>query len=98
MYDMVTGTSSALVSHVDKQDVEAAFVAEPFNAEGLETRTVFVEELVLITPKSFGPVRSPKDLENRTVIAFTTGCSYRRRLGAWLGARDRKSTRLNSSH
>src|SRR5882762_9804774 len=84
--ELVTGTSGALVSRVHKQDVEAAFVAEPFNAEGLETRTVFVEELVLITPKSFGPVRSPKDLENRTVIAFTTGCSYRRRLEAWLGA------------
>ena len=86
LIELVTGTSGALVSHVHKQDVEAAFVAEPFNAEGLETRTVFVEELVLITPKSFGPVRSPKDLENRTVIAFTTGCSYRRRLEAWLGA------------
>src|SRR5882672_12172415 len=84
--ELVTGTSGALVSGVHKQDVEAAFVAEPFNAEGLETRTVFVEELVLITPKCFGPVRSPKDLESRTVIAFTTGCSYRRRLEAWLGA------------
>ena len=86
LIELVTGTSGALVSHVHKQDVEAAFVAEPFNAEDLETRMVFVEELVLITPKSFGPVRSPKDLENRTVIAFTTGCSYRRRLEAWLGA------------
>jgi len=86
LIELVTGTSGALVSQVHKQDVEAAFVAEPFNAEGLETQTVFVEELVLITPKSFGPVRSPKDLENRTVIAFTTGCSYRRRLEAWLGA------------
>jgi DNA-binding transcriptional LysR family regulator len=84
MIELVTGTSGALVSGVHKQDVEAAFVAEPFNAEGLDTRTVFTEELVLITPKSFGPVRSPKDLENRTVIAFTTGCSYRRRLEAWL--------------
>jgi len=86
LIELVTGTSGALVSHVHKQDVEAAFVAEPFNAEGLETEKVFAEELVLITPKSFGPVRSPKDLENRTVIAFTTGCSYRRRLEAWLGA------------
>ena len=82
--ELVTGTSAALVSRVHKQDVEAALVAEPFNAEGLETQTVFVEELVLVTPKSFGPVRSPKDIENRTVIAFTTGCSYRRRLEAWL--------------
>ena len=84
--ELVTGTSGALVSRVHKQDVEAAFVAEPFNADGLETRTVFVEELVLITPKSCGPIRSAKDIGNRTVIAFTTGCSYRRRLEAWLDA------------
>jgi DNA-binding transcriptional LysR family regulator len=84
--DLVTGTSGALVARLHKQDVEAAFVAEPFNAEGLETQVVFTEELVLITPKSFGPIRSPKDIGNRTVIAFTTGCSYRRRLEAWLGA------------
>ncbi len=84
--DLVTGTSGALVARVHGQDVEAAFVAEPFNAEGLETQTVFVEELVLITPKSVGQVRSPKDIENRTVIAFTIGCSYRRRLEAWLDA------------
>ena len=84
--ELVTGTSGALVSRVHKQDVEAAFVAEPFNADELETQTVFVEELVLITPKSFGPIRSAKDIVNRTVIAFSTGCSYRRRLEAWLGA------------
>ncbi|OLE30022.1 MAG: LysR family transcriptional regulator [Betaproteobacteria bacterium] len=84
--ELVTGTSGALVSRVHKQDVEAAFVAEPFNADGLETQTVFVEQLVLITPKSFGSVRSAKDIGNRTVIAFSAGCSYRQRLEAWLGA------------
>ena len=84
--ELVTGTSGALVSRVHKQDVEAAFVAEPFNADGLETQTAFVEELVLITPKSFGQVRSAKDIGNRTVIAFSTCCSYRQRLETWLGA------------
>lgn len=84
--ELVTGTSGALVSRVHKQDIEAAFVAEPFNANDLETKAVFLEELVLITPKSYGRVRSPKDIGNRTVIAFSTGCSYRRRLEAWLGA------------
>jgi DNA-binding transcriptional LysR family regulator len=82
--ELVTGTSGALVARVHKQDVEAAFVAEPFNADGLETQTAFVEDLVLITPKSFGTIRSPKDIGKRTVIAFSTGCSYRRRLEAWL--------------
>ncbi|MFM9888868.1 MAG: LysR substrate-binding domain-containing protein [Burkholderiales bacterium] len=84
--ELVTGTSGALVSHVHKQDVEAAFVAEPFNADDLDTQTVFVEELVLITPKSFDPIRSAKDIGNRTVIAFSAGCSYRQRLEAWLGS------------
>jgi len=84
--ELVTGTSGALVSRVHKEEVEAAFVAEPFNANGLEIQTAFVEELVLITPKSFGQVRSAKDIGNRTVIAFSAGCSYRQRLETWLGA------------
>jgi DNA-binding transcriptional LysR family regulator len=84
--ELVTGTSGALVSRVHKQEVEAAFVAEPFNANDLEIQTAFVEELVLITPRSLPRVRSPKDIGGRTVIAFAAGCSYRRRLESWLGA------------
>src|SRR5579862_1165971 len=82
--ELVTGTSCALVSQVHKQNIEAAFVADPFNADHLVTQPVFLEELVLISPKSFGRVRSPKDIGRRTVIGFATGCSYRRRLEAWL--------------
>lgn len=84
--ELVTGTSGALVAQVHAQEIEAAFVSEPFNADGLEVQTAFVEELALITPKGFGKVRSAKDIGERTVIAFSTGCSYRRRLEAWLGA------------
>jgi DNA-binding transcriptional LysR family regulator len=40
---------------------------------------------VLITPKSSPNIRTPKDIGNLTVIAFANGCSYRRRLEAWLG-------------
>jgi len=84
--ELVTGTSGALVTRVLEQDVVAAFVAEPFTADGLDMLAVFSEELVLITPKSVGPIRAPRDIANRTVIAFPAGCSYRRRLEAWLGA------------
>ena len=82
--ELVTGTSGALVSLVHRQDIEAAFVAQPFNDQGLAMQSVFVEELVLIAAKSFGRIRSPKDIGKRTVIAFATGCSYRRRLESWL--------------
>ena len=83
--ELVTGTSAALVAQVHARDIEAAFVAEPFSAAGLEMQSAFLEELVLIAPRSAPAIRSAKDLGNRTVIAFAAGCSYRRRLEAWLG-------------
>jgi DNA-binding transcriptional LysR family regulator len=85
LIEMLTGTSGALIQLLHKQVIEAAFVAEPFNDEGLETRDAFEEELVLIGPKSLGKIRGPGDIHNTTVIAFAAGCSYRRRLETWLG-------------
>ena len=82
--ELVTDTSGALVNRVHRQEVEAAFVAEPFNATALESQVAFVEEIVLITPKSSPRVRTPRDIGNLTAIAFAGGCSYRRRLEAWL--------------
>jgi DNA-binding transcriptional LysR family regulator len=46
---------------------------------------VWSEELVLITPRRFRKIRTPKDIGHTTLIAFANGCSYRRRLEAWLG-------------
>lgn len=83
--ELVTATSAALVDKVQRDELEAAFVAEPFSARGLQARHVFTEELVLITARDHPRVASPADLTTRTVLAFTTGCAYRRRLEAWLG-------------
>jgi DNA-binding transcriptional LysR family regulator len=83
--ELVTGTSGALVDRVLREEIEAAFVAEPFPAQHLEMQHAFTEELVLVTPKGHAPVASPRELGSRIVLGFTTGCSYRRRLEAWLG-------------
>jgi DNA-binding transcriptional LysR family regulator len=83
--ELVTGTSGALVDRVLRGEIEAAFVAEPFAERNLETQHAFTEELVLITPKGHRRVTRPQDIDERVVLAFTTGCSYRRRLEAWLG-------------
>lgn len=83
--ELVTGTSGALVDRVLREEIEAAFVAEPFPAQHLEMQHAFTEELVLITPKGHARVASPRELGERIVLGFTTGCSYRRRLEAWLG-------------
>ncbi|THF61134.1 LysR family transcriptional regulator [Pseudothauera nasutitermitis] len=83
--ELVTGTTGALVGRLIRHDIEAAFVSEPFHAPGLAAQPVFEEELVLI---SAAHVRTPRQvLESGrvTLIAFASGCSYRRRLEEWLG-------------
>jgi DNA-binding transcriptional LysR family regulator len=84
--ELVTGTTGALVGKVLGHEVEAAFVAEPFTADGLEVQPVWTEELVLITPRSCPRLRTPREIGHTTLIAFANGCSYRRRLETWLGA------------
>ena len=83
--ELVTGTSAALANQVRGKALEAAFVAEPFHAADLQTYLAFKEELVLISARSAQPIRTPADISCRTILAFTTGCSYRRRLEVWLG-------------
>lgn len=84
--ELATGTTGALLQRVANFEIEAAFVAEPFSPGGLTARPVFDEELVLITGKDVAGVRRARDLAGRTLIAFASGCSYRRRAEEWLGA------------
>jgi DNA-binding transcriptional LysR family regulator len=82
--ELTTGTTGALVARVLAHEVEAAFVAEPFTHDGLDGRSVFTERLVLIAPSSRPRIRGPREVGHTTLIAFPSGCSYRRRLEAWL--------------
>lgn len=84
--ELLTGTTGALVKRVMNFEIEAAFVSEPFTATGLETMSVFQEELVLITHRAIAQVQSAADLGRSTLIAFAHGCSYRKRLEDWLGS------------
>jgi DNA-binding transcriptional LysR family regulator len=82
--ELVTGTTGALIGRLARHDVEAAFVAEPFHAaSGVATQPVFREELVLITAPHIRSLDHLSDTENITLIAFTSGCSYRRLLEQW---------------
>jgi DNA-binding transcriptional LysR family regulator len=83
--ELSLGTTGALITRVLNYEVEAAFVAEPFTAGNLDSQQAFSEELVLIAPKSSPKIRKPGELGRTTIIAFETGCSYRRRIEEWLG-------------
>jgi len=83
--ELVTSTSAALIDKVLRMELEAAFVAEPFSSRGLHSAHIFTEELVLITARDHPRVQTAAQLAQRTLLAFTTGCAYRRRLESWLG-------------
>lgn len=81
--ELSTGTSGALLGKVRNFELEAAFVAEPPVTPELDMLPAFMEELVLIGPRNTPPVKTPKDLRNRSLIVFSAGCSYRRILEQW---------------
>jgi DNA-binding transcriptional LysR family regulator len=82
--ELVTGTTRALLEQVSRYAIEAAFVAERFEPDGLEMMPVFYEKLVVIAPKEITAIKNARDIRGMTVIAFAAGCSYRRTLEEWL--------------
>ena len=84
--ELATGTSGALLAKLRRFEIEAAFVADPPDDAELQVQQAFAEELVLISPRDTPPIRTPQDAHSHTLIAFNTGCTYRRLLQAWLGA------------
>lgn len=84
--ELSTGTTAALLQRVTEFRLDAAFVSEPFNAGALTSNAVFEEELVLVTHRLHPPVQRAGDLSRSTILAFTQGCSYRKRLEDWFGS------------
>lgn len=84
LIELVTGSSAALLEKVERYEVDAALISEPFQAMNLATQAVFDEELVLITPLTADAPLNLDYLQRTTMIAFSTGCSYRQLFEAWL--------------
>jgi len=99
--ELQTGTTSTLLRLLDRFEIEAGFVSEPFDSASLSSLPVFAEELVLISAKGLPVCRSAADVNGKTVLAFPHGCSYRRRLLEWLaeaGAAPQRLLDLGSYH
>lgn len=82
--ELITGTADALIEAVLNRRVEAAFVADCSAAAQLESMPAYYEELVLIAPRSHPRIQRAQDVRADTLIAFPSGCAYRRRLQDWL--------------
>jgi DNA-binding transcriptional LysR family regulator len=84
--ELVTGTNDALTTAVLERRVEAAFVAEVPSSKDLVAERLFREQLVIISSLEHAPIRRPQDVDGDSVIAFPSGCAYRRVLQHWLGS------------
>jgi DNA-binding transcriptional LysR family regulator len=82
--ELETDTAGGLMERLLNHDIEIAFAAEPVSFETISTQPVFEEELVLVAPQSFPPLENTSEISGRTVVAFETGCAYRRYLEQWL--------------
>ena len=78
-----TAPTDPLVQGVLTHKLDVALVAAPVERAELAQQAVFDEELVLLTGHGHAPVSSPRDVARRVLLAFRTGCAYRRRLEAW---------------
>src|SRR5918993_860966 len=92
--ELQTGTTAALLRLLERSEVEAAFVSEPFETGGLSSLPAFEEELVLISAKGAPAPRSASALGGQTLLAFPHGCSYRRRLVEWMAEGDASPGRI----
>jgi DNA-binding transcriptional LysR family regulator len=84
--ELCTGPTRQLVAQVLNGELDAALVADPPIEERLESVRAFREELILVTEAGHSKIRSPHDVLRRTMLAFASGCTYRRRLEDWFGA------------
>ena len=92
--ELITGTNDALTAAVLERRVEAAFVAEVPSHRELVAERLFRERLVIIASRDHRPIQRPQDVDGDSVIAFPSGCAYRRVLQHWLGRRRVASVRV----
>lgn len=78
-----TGPTKQNIEDVLAYELDGAFVAGPVEHPELLARTVFEEELVLVTTTSQTAITTPF-LNNCTILVFREGCSYRATFEEWL--------------
>lgn len=79
-----TGPTEQNVQGVLQYELDGAFVAGPIKHPDLTYKTVIEEQLVLVTDVFHQPLSSVKEIQNRTILVFRDGCSYRARFEDWL--------------
>ena len=84
--ELIPGITEVLLRMLERYEIDAAFVAEPFEPGRLSCLPVYNEELTLISAKGTPAICNAQGMGGQTIVVFPHGCSYRRRLTEWLAA------------
>ncbi len=79
-----TGTTEKNIREVLAYNLDGAFIAGPIDHPALTQKKFTDEELVLVTDHEKISPSFIQEIQNRTLLVFPTGCSYRRILEQWL--------------
>jgi DNA-binding transcriptional LysR family regulator len=88
------GTPRELATAVREGELDGALVAEPIADAPFEKIPLYDEELVIIAVANHPPIKSPRDVAGRPVLAFKAGCSYRQRMEEWFAGSGEMSDRV----
>jgi DNA-binding transcriptional LysR family regulator len=81
--DLHTGTIAELCAGVTAGVFDAALVSEPVPDGPFDKATIYDEELAIVAGADQSPIRSPRDVQDETILAFEHGCPYRLRMQQW---------------
>lgn len=84
--ELRTGPTGRLLAEVAEGGLDCALVSGPVQDARLTAIPVFREELAVVAPAGHPPIRSARDVQQRTLLTFEPSCAYRQRLEAWLAA------------
>lgn len=101
--ELSTAPTRELLERLRAHTLDAVLVAWPPGQApdpALETRPVFVEELLLVLPAGHPPVKHPQDVQAASLAVFEPGCTYRRIAQDWFASRATQPQllELNSYH
>jgi DNA-binding transcriptional LysR family regulator len=82
-----TGTTASLIEDVLQLRLDGAFVTGPVNHPELVSKSIFREELVLVTGRNISSLNQLTHIRDLKVLVFRAGCSYRRQLELLLAQR-----------
>lgn len=79
-----TGTWPQLIKDIVELKLDGAIIAVDQEHPAIERLKIYNEELIVIASASLGEITEAKDLSNKTIYMWPTGCPYRSALEQWL--------------